>query len=85
MKRDRQSFPYETATSVLLQPAALNLLAQLKLPGEPWSTAIERIGGDWATAHGIKLSERLDPWDVFRVRTDVQFEVRQSKQEAPHE
>ena len=70
MSNPRQTFPYERGTSIFVRAATLNLLAQVKAPGETWTYLIERIVRGWAREHGITLVDNPTLENGLRIRQE---------------
>ena len=83
MSRQRQVFPYFRGTSIYVRPETLNLLAQVKLPGETWTGEIERVVRQWARDHGVELYDQPAESQVFTARYAVLMASR-TQEEAPH-
>jgi hypothetical protein len=74
MRRPRQQFPYTRGTAVVLNAGTLNLLAQVKAPGESWTQCIQRIVRDWASVHAIQLHEHPSILEVILARPRQQWD-----------
>jgi len=71
MSKTRQTFPYERGTSIFVRASTLNLLAQVKAPGETWTSLIERIVRGWAREHGITLVDSPTLENGLRIRQEA--------------
>jgi hypothetical protein len=71
MRHKKQVFPYVRGTSIFVRPETLNLLAQVKGPGETWTYCVERLVRAWAREHGIILVDKPTVETVMRARQTV--------------
>ena len=71
MRKARESFPYTKSSSISLGEVALNLLAQVRAPGETWSKVVERLVRYWAVSHGLTVYEQPTLEQGLQARQDA--------------
>ena len=72
MRKKRQSYPYVRGASIFLSCTSLNLLAQVRGPGESWSSCLDRVVRGWALQHKIVLNQYPSLEEVIRVRQNAE-------------
>ena len=55
MGKKRDTFPYTVAHGVFLDVETLNLIAQVMIPTDSWTTVIRRIVKEWVAVTGREV------------------------------